>query len=415
MTENAYPYQWRALVLMSLAGGMAGLAQNSVAFLFPYLSQDLDLGIQHNGYLMATLAGFAVLSIVVGGRLAEMIGQIQVMVPGLLLAAAGLLAVAATQTTAVLYLGFSAAGLGAGCILSTMLALLGRRGDPDKRGLFYGVAMAAYTLVGSAGGSLILTRMAAGPLAWRGTSLIIALALASTALALFVFGRDLSVCGGQDDEGGNKAGFADLVHEKQAMLCLLLGCLVSIWYFVLASYGMLYLMQSRGLTAAAAGTIFAGFGLGGAAGEALIPILSDVLGRRRMVIVSAVIACVCFPLFLLAPVSRLMLAILLCLSAFFVSGALDVLTFVSPTELVPAHLLAAVTAIFPAAGQFVGSVLAPMAVGALTHVFSISSLMLAMSIVLPLILAGGCLIRETAPRVLERRETNLSGHQQARA
>lgn len=389
---------------MTLAGGMAGLLQNSMAFLFPYFSQDFGLGIQHNGYLMACIAAFVVLAMVGGGRLAEKIGQVQVMVPGLLVAGLGLAAVASTHAAGVVYLGFSGVGLGCGSILSNMLALLGMRGDPAKRGLFYGLTMGAFTLMGLAGGPLFLTRLAAGPLGWRGACLILALLAGATAFVLLAFGRNLSVPG--QGKKGDKADILVLFQEKQVLLCLILGCLVNIWYFVLASYGMIYLMQSRGLTAASAGLIFSGFGLGGAVGETLIPILSDGIGRKRMVLVSAGAACICFPLFLLAPVSPLILSIMLCTAAFFVSGVLDILTFVSPTELAPPSLLATVTAILPAAGQFVGSVLAPVAVGALTQRFSISNLMLALSAVLPLLLAGCCLLHESAPRVLARRQKN---------
>lgn len=53
-----YPFQWRALLLMILAWGFAGLVHNCVAFLFPYFSETFQLSTAHNGYLTGTLAFF---------------------------------------------------------------------------------------------------------------------------------------------------------------------------------------------------------------------------------------------------------------------------------------------------------------------------------------------------------------------
>lgn len=91
-----YPYQWRALVLMVLAWGFAGLVHNCVSFLFPYFSENFQLGTSHNGYLTGILAFFWTLSILYCGPLADRYGQVKVMVSGLLLGGVALIALSAS-------------------------------------------------------------------------------------------------------------------------------------------------------------------------------------------------------------------------------------------------------------------------------------------------------------------------------
>ena len=84
---RSHPYQWRALLLMMLAWSVIGLVHNGISFLFPYFSETFALSTAHNGYLTGTLAFFWTLSILVNGPLADRIGQVRLMVPGLVLGA----------------------------------------------------------------------------------------------------------------------------------------------------------------------------------------------------------------------------------------------------------------------------------------------------------------------------------------
>lgn len=177
-----YPFQWRALLLMVLAWGFAGLVHNCVSFLFPYFSESFQLNTAHNGYLTGTLAFFWTLSILFCGQLADRFGQVKVMVPGLLLGALALALLAASGSLIMLYIFTAIAGFGCGSIVSSSFSFLAEQSDPKYRGLFFGTAQSSFTLIGSAIGSVVFTRMGATAIGWRGCYLVMA-------AMLFFFGR----------------------------------------------------------------------------------------------------------------------------------------------------------------------------------------------------------------------------------
>ncbi len=139
-----YQYQWRALLLMTMAWAFSGLAHNCVSFLFPYFSETFGLGSQHNGYLTATLALFWTISILVCGKKADQLGQVKVMVPGLLAGAAALALLSLSPNVIVMYLLIAVVGFGCGSMCSPSFSFLAEQ------------TMSSFTLIGSAGGSLCL-------------------------------------------------------------------------------------------------------------------------------------------------------------------------------------------------------------------------------------------------------------------
>lgn len=169
-----YAYQWRALLLMVLAWGFAGLVHNCVSFLFPYFSKTFQLGTAHNGYLTGTLAFFWTLSILYCGPRADKIGQVKVMVPGLLLGGVALVVLSLSGSVVMLYVFTAIAGFGCGSIVSSSLSFLAEQSNPKYRGLFFGTAQSSFTLIGSAIGSVVFTRLGATSVGWRGCYFVMA-------------------------------------------------------------------------------------------------------------------------------------------------------------------------------------------------------------------------------------------------
>jgi len=396
-----YQYQWRALFLMVLAWSFAGLAHNCVAFLFPYFSEELQLSTQHNGYLTATLAFFWTLAILFSGKKADQIGQVPVIIPGLALGAAALAAIGCSRHAELLY-GFTAlAGLGCGSMVGPSLSFLAEQSDPKNRGLFYGVAMSSYTLVGSAGGSLVFTRMGATAAGWRGCYLLMAALVLLAALTIFVLGRKIPRQK-KPDAVESRHSFLELAAHKNVILSTVLACLVMAWYFTVAAFTILYLMEAKALSTIAAGAIFAGFGLGGFIGEFGAPIVSDYLGRRTTSMLAAAGGSACFAAFILLDLPAVWMTAAIAGASFFMSGAMAILNSVIPSESVPPELIATATSFTPAAGELMGGVVAPILAGMITAGLG-NSLVMHLLIVLPvLVLAGTFLLRETAPMVVAR-------------
>ncbi len=399
-----FQYQWRALLLMTMAWAFSGLAHNCVSFLFPYFSEEFGLGSQHNGYLTATLALFWTLSILICGKKADQIGQIKVMVPGLLTGAAALALLALAPNVVVLYLLTAVAGFGCGSMCSSSLSFLAEQSEPAKRGLFYGVAMSSFTLIGSAIGSLVFTRLGATTMGWRGCYLVMAALVGATAILIFLLGHKIprNLPETADDE---EHKFRDLLPYKNVMLTTLLACLNMMWYFTVAAFTILYLMDAKELTAIAAGAIFAGFGIGGFIGEFGAPIVSDYLGRKKTSLIAAAFGTICYAAFMFVPLPAFLMTLSIAGASLCLSGSMAILNSVVPSESVPPQLVATATSFTPAAGEFVGGVVAPVIAGFLIGILGIKAVM-PLLIVLPVcVIVGINFLKETAPLVVAKKNS----------
>ncbi len=398
-----YQYQWRALLLMTMAWAFSGLAHNCVSFLFPYFSEEFALGSQHNGYLTATLALFWTISILVCGKKADQIGQIKVMVPGMLTGAAALALLALSPNVMVLYLLTAIAGFGCGSMCSSSLSFLAEQSEPAKRGLFYGVAMSSFTLIGSAIGSLVFTRLGASAIGWRGCYLVMAVLVGATAILIFVLGHKIprNLPEAADD---TEHKFRDLLPYKNVLLTTLLACLNMMWYFTVAAFTILYLMEAKELTTIAAGAIFAGFGIGGFIGEFCAPIVSDYLGRKKTALIAAALGTICYAAFMFVPLPAFLMTLSIAGASLCLSGSMAILNSVVPSESVPPQLVATATSFTPAAGEFVGGVVAPVIAGFLIGILGIKAVM-PLLIVLPIcVIIGINFLKETAPMVVEKKK-----------
>lgn len=395
-----YPYQWRVLLLMSLAWSCGGLAHNCVAFLFPYFSGEFHPATAHNGYLTAILALFWTFSIIVCGKKADEIGHVKVIVPGFLFGAGCLIAASFCKHIVLLYGLTAGIGFGCGAMCSPSLSFLAEQCDPKNRGLFFGVAMSSFTLVGSAMGSVIFTRIGASSIGWRGSYMVIALLVLFAAGMIFFLGRKIPRKRTEDTMEETHS-FKELFAYRNVLLATILACLSMMWFFSVATYTILYLVESKSMTVIIAGSIFASFGIGGFLGECLSPIISDYLGRKKVVMFAALFGAIAFFIFLFGT-SNAVLMIALAIAAFFLSGITAILTSVIPSESVPVHLVATATSFTPAAGELMGGVVGPIIVGVLTQVFMIEKIMNLLIMLPVLILVGAILLKETAPRVLRK-------------
>ena len=399
---KSYAFQWRALVLMILSWSVIGLVHNGISSLFPYFSEEFHLNASHNGFLTGTLAFFWTVSIVVGGPVADKIGQMNLMIPSLALGMFAFFFLGFSQSVAMLYVLTALAGLGCGVIVPASLSFLAEQSDPKNRGLFYGSSQASYTLIGSAVGSVVFTRLSAAFVGWRGSYILIALLMFAVVALLFGFGRRIPRECRVDVE--EKHSFSALLKYKNVVLSTVLASLSMMWYFTVAAYTILYLMETKNLNAVAAGAIFAGFGGGGFIGEFCAPFISDRLGRKLTMLIATALGCVCFLSFVLLPLSSLGMTATLAGASCFMSGVMAILNSVVPSESVPKQLVATATAFTPACGELMGGVVAPVLAGVISGLVSVAQVMHFLVALPVLVLVGLFFLKETAPVILMKRE-----------
>ena len=184
MMAKSYRHQWRVLIILFMTWGFTGLARNSIAFLFPYFSLEFGLGAEHNGYLAATVAFFWAMAIIFLGDLAGRIGQPKVMVPGMCVGAIALVLFGLTHQVVLLYLFAAVFGFGCGSMCSPSISMIAEQSNPKNRGMFLGIMESGFSLIGSALGAIVITRIGAD-LGWRGCYILIAVLVFLTAMTVF--------------------------------------------------------------------------------------------------------------------------------------------------------------------------------------------------------------------------------------
>lgn len=402
---KSYRHQWRVLFILFITWGFTGLARNSIAFLFPYFSLEFNLGAEHNGYLAATVAFFWALAIIFLGDLAGRIGQPKVMVPGMCVGAAALVLFGLSHHVVLLYLLAAVFGFGCGSMCSPSISMIAEQSNPKNRGMFLGIMESGFSLIGSALGAIVITRIGAG-LGWRGCYILIAILVALTALSVFVglwrVPRQVEMRE-KTAEQDQKHSFKELAAYRNIVITTILTCIAMMWYFTVAAFAIIYLMDGKGFSTIAAGAIFSGYGLGGFCGEVVIPTLSDRLGRKGTVLLCTIIGMVSFAAFLLLDLPALALTVCLFLASLFFSGLVPLLNSVIPSEAVPQELVPTAISFTPAVGELFGGVLSPALAGVLAGLMGITNVMYVLLFVPIILLAGGLLLEETAPLVLAKR------------
>lgn len=407
MMAKTYRHQWRVLIILFLTWGFTGLARNSIAFLFPYFSLEFGLSAAHNGYLAATVAFFWAMAIIGLGDLAGRVGQPRVMVPGMLVGAGALFLFGLSHHVALLYALAAVFGFGCGAMCSPSISMIAEQSNPKNRGMFLGIMMSGFSLIGSAAGAIVITRIGAG-LGWRGCYWLIAILVALMALAIFAglwrIPRQAEVAADADE----KHSFRELLAYRNLIITTVLTCVSMMWYFTVAAYAIIYLMEGKGFSAIAAGAIFSGYGLGGFCGEVLVPTVSDRLGRKKTVLLCTILGTASFGVFLLVDLPALALTLCLFLASLFFSGMMPVLNSVIPSEAVPVELVPTATAFAPAAGELVGGVLSPALAGVFAGLVGITTIMHVLLVMPVIVIIGAFMLTETAPAVLAKSRTQAA-------
>lgn len=406
----AKKYTLPLVIVMSLAWGIAGMAHNATPLLFPFFSDTFQMTPQNNGYLASTLSGCWVISILVSGIAAPKIGNLKYLLACFLLTAAALLLLSWSASIIAFYALIGVIGFGAGAIVPISFSVLAKYTSPKNRGLFFGLVMACYVFIGTAGAATLLPNIA-DKWNWNSSFLVLAVLFLIVTLCFFALRRV------DEDIARNKAIAADeanvssasqwqllkqLFQYRNIRITVICGPAISIWFLTVCAYSVLYLMEAHHFDPVTAAFIFNGFGIGSAFGD-LLPIASDYIGRQITIFLSTAIGMACFACYLWLPLSIPWMMIFFGISGFLFSGVMSLFFSIVPSEAVPPELLETATTYNPAFTEFMGGTLAPSLVAMLSLYLSLSSIMDLLLLLPSLALAGVLFMKETAPRVLERK------------
>lgn len=391
-------YEWKAMLVMSLAFGLVGIDRFILPPLFPAMMQDLHLTYQNLGSLVGVLGMAWGASAFLTGLLSDRLGRRSILVPSVVIFS--LLSVLSGMATGLVSLLMIRIVMGVfeGPVASTGVAVAVEASHPSRRGMNNGIFQCTVSLFGSGVGPILATQLLLIT-TWRHVFWIVGLpGLLVAAIIWYVIREPATLAAQRGTAVVVRAPFWSLFKHRNIPLAMVTLLCAMTGIFVLSAMVPNYLVDYVKLTGPQMGVVTSAIGFGGALGQFGLLTISDFIGRRAATVLSFIIAAVFLWLFIHAGSSPPVLFGLLFVASMFNFGALAILAGPIPAEAAPAGLVASAAGLVIGAGEIFGGGAAPQIAGTIAQHSGIQyTLYFALGgQVVGLLLAF--FLRETAPR-----------------
>src|SRR5580658_5487547 len=391
-------YEWKAVLILSVAFGLVGLDRFILPPLFPAMMKDLALNYQDLGNLVGVLGIAWGVSAIVIGNLSDRLGRRRVLVPAVVLFS--LLSVFSGMATGLISLLTMRAIMGAaeGAVAPTGVAAAVEASHPRRRGMNNGIFQCTISLFGQGIGPILATQLLLIT-TWRKVFLIVGIpGLIVAAIMAFVLRDPATVRTSGASAPPQRAAFWSMFRHRNVPLAMVTLLCAMTGIFVLSAVMPNYLVDYVKLTGTQMGIITSAIGFGGALGQFGLLTVSDYIGRRSATVMSFIIAAVFLWLFIHAGSSLPVLFGLLFVASMFNFGALAILAGPIPAEAAPVGLVASAAGLVIGAGEIFGGGVAPSIAGGIaqhhglqyTLYFALGGQLVGLLLAL--------FLRETAPR-----------------
>ncbi len=392
-------YEFETVTLLALGFGLVGLDRFMIIPMFPAIAKDLHLGYQDIGLITGVLSIAWGIAAFFSGTISDHLGRRKVVIAttlifSLLVGISGLASSLITLLFVRACMGFADGAYTAPAITATLEA-----SKPARRGLNVGIQQMMLPLCGLALAPLIVTQLLQN-VSWRWIFLMVTpFGLVIVALMYFVLRRSSQLARFENDIVPDVASAKwtslfrnrNVIHNIVGMLCWI-SCLM-----VTSALLPNYLLDYLHLSLPQMGFVVSAIGFGGTAGNVIMPMISDRVGRRPVMIASSIGAAISLVCFTNTGGSPAALFGFLFVTHFF-NFALITLT-VGPIsgESVPVTLMAAATGLVICIGEIFGGGAMPVIAGIIAQNYGIQSTLPLAVVALVIGCANSCLLRETAP------------------
>lgn len=398
-------YEWKIVLLLTLAFGLVGLDRWIIAPLLPSIMKDLALNYQDVGLIFGALGITWGIFAIFAGRLSDKIGHRKILILSLIMfSLASGFSGAAMSLTSLIFIR-ALMGVSEGAFCPTSFAATAVAAKPSRRGALQGLQQSGFALFGLGLGPIIATQLMLVLPSWREVFWVVA--IPGFILAVFIFfvlrepeqtqGGQLLILEKQAESKEN-VNWLELLKTRNIMLSMIgLFCTMSC-VFVISAMVPLYLENYLKLSAQDMGIVVSAIGFGGFLGQFLVPMCSDWIGRRSAAILSFLGSAIFIYLFANAPASVMSLFGLLFVLSFFSLGLIALLSGPIAAESAPAGLVASSIGLVVGAGEIFGGGIAPVLSGIIAENYGIQNIFY-LSLVGALIgMVISFFIKETAPR-----------------
>lgn len=395
-------YELGILLLLTLANGVVALDRLTIAFLSPYIVKDLGLSNTQVGMLAGALSLAIAITSLLGGRLADRTGQrklILIICTVIFSIGSGAGGLAATFT--ILLVARFALGVAEGPMVPISQTVMAETSAPARRGLNMGfMQMVGAFALGGMAGPIIATQLAES-VGWRMTLFISILPGLLLAAIMFFFIRpdpDRKVARARPQLSFGSA-LRKLLAIPNMRVALAVAAMFTAWLVLQNTFLALFLTEVKGLAPTAAGGVIAMGGAAGIIGGIGLPLLSDRIGRKPVVIGATLAGVLCPIALLMLPSDPFMLGAAILLG-WIPLGIAPLYCATIPTESVDPVLATTAVGLSMGTAELFGGMAAPALAGPIADAHGLGSV-LWICVGLALAAAFAALfLKETAPCII---------------
>lgn len=272
---------WGSVWIAALSAVGPAMVVSVLGIALPEIRAAMDLSAVRAGTLFSAVFVAAASASWLAGRLSDSLGRRRVLVAGGIALGAGFGLVSTVHDYGPAVAFLAVAGLGYGFITATVLSLVSDL-LPGRRGLGMGLLSSTYGL-GSMSGPVTAAAMIQR-FGWRGATTSVGFIAAAIALLQWLRVREPPRAGPARRPSGK--GRAGVLNRNMVLLAVaqFFGGAV---FWITSSWTPTFLRTAAGLTLDEAGMVMAAWGATPVIGAMVLGILSDRLGRKRIILLGA--------------------------------------------------------------------------------------------------------------------------------
>jgi predicted MFS family arabinose efflux permease len=365
-------YERTLVAILFFTWGTVFLDRMSPLYLAPYFAPEFHLSHAQIGTLASVLAITWAASTFFFGALSDRVGRKRVLIPAVFIFSILSWMTGLAHSFHQLLWIRGLMGLAEGPTWSIMTALIEESSEVQRRGRNIGFVVSAAALVGLAAAPVLTTQVAAR-WGWRSAFFLAGVPGFLMGALIWKFVKEPAH---EENEGHEKPTMRDyvsLLRFRNMWLCCLGATGFMSWLFALNVFAPLYITEVAHQPVTTAGLLLGATGLGSFFLGFLLPSLSDRVGRKPVLLVSAAMSAL-IPLAFLVPVFYVY-PLLLAAIVFVTNsgqGMASLLMVLVPTESVPPQFRATSIGLATLVGEIFGATAAPIVVGNLAEKYGLS-------------------------------------------
>ncbi len=402
--KNSPGYQFLLVFLLSLNFGIVFFDRQALNVLMPFVQPELQLNDTQIGFLAAGLSFSWAIAAFFVGKLSDTLGKRKIL---LIIAtvAFSLCSFLSGIATSFLFLFAARLLMGAaeGGVMPISHAMVASEVDPARRGLAQGVAQnLGSNLLGSFLAPVVLVAFATA-FSWREAFYLAAVpGLLSAGLIWFMLREPDTAAARAAEAGADKLTIIDALKVRNMWVCVVVGVLMVAHFLITWTFMPNYLVQTKGMDPTTMSWVMGSLGIAAAIYSVVISGLSDIIGRKPVMVVLPFLSVVgpLAALFFDGPATTLAAIFFV---GWMVNGIFPIFMATIPSETFRPIHHATVLGLAMGSCEVLGGVFGPIIAGLLNDNLGSSTflwLMMGLAVISGFVAMG---LKETAPAVLARK------------